>query len=280
MKKELLASSLIIILFLTGCSKNEVNTLDNINENKEVVEDVNQHIEVASKIDSNKDWVYAAEYEKNIEAESYTTEFEETYYASDIVVPYININSDDAKSANEEIKMVFDDAIKIFNEGTNDGLSYVDECNYESYVDDNILSVLITYGTGATSVVHPSYYAYNFDLKTGNKLTYEDVYQIAGFSTAEIESKVEEAIINKMKEMLADFSEDALNDVISFYEPENTSDISGFEFLKNRGVNEYKNSVNTNSLRYFLSTDGKLNIIVTLSIPADTGEFDTIITIE
>ena len=47
---------------------------------------------LVSKLDDKKDWVYDAEYTKNVTADSYSTYYE-TYYAKDIVVPYINVNS-------------------------------------------------------------------------------------------------------------------------------------------------------------------------------------------
>ena len=62
---------------------------------------------LVSKLDDTKDWVYDAEYTKNVIAESYSTHWNDTYYAKDIVIPYININSSYANNANNEIKEVF-----------------------------------------------------------------------------------------------------------------------------------------------------------------------------
>ena len=62
------------------------------------------------EINNDKEWIYDAEYTKTVNASSYKTQ-SGTYYAKDIIVPYINIKSDYATSANNEIKKVFDDAI-------------------------------------------------------------------------------------------------------------------------------------------------------------------------
>lgn len=148
---------------------------------------------LVSKLDNTKDWVYDAEYTKNVTVDSCSTSFE-TYYSKDIVVPYININSSYANNSNSDIKNVFDDAIKTYNNGVSDKMTYVDECGYKKYINNDSLSVVLTYGVGATDVVHPKYYTYNIDLKTGNKLSYEEVYSIVGFNSSNINSKFESVI--------------------------------------------------------------------------------------
>lgn len=215
------------------------------------------------KLDNTKDWVYDAEYTKNVTADSYSTNFE-TYYSKDIVVPYININSSYANSSNNDIKNIFDDAIKTYNNGVNDKTTYVDECSYKKYINNNSLSIILTYGIGATNVVSPKYYTYNFDLKTGEQLSYEKIYSIAGFNSNNIDSKVENAITKVMKEKMSNFSDNGTN----------------FDTYNNESINNYKNSINNNNLKYFLSDNGKLNIVVELSIPAGIGKFDTIITVD
>lgn len=221
---------------------------------------------LVSKLDNTKDWVYDAEYTKNVTANSYSTG-SKTYYSKDIVVPYININSSYANNANSAIKNVFDDAIKTYNNGVSDKMTYVDECDYKEYINSDSLSVVLTYGVGATDVVHPKYYTYNFDLKTGNQLSYEEVYSIAGLNSSNINSKVESAITKVMKEKMSGFSSD------------NYPSGTNFDTYNNKSINNYKNSIN-NNLKYFLSDNGKLNIVVELSIPAGTGKFDTIITVD
>ncbi len=222
---------------------------------------------LVSKIDDTKDWIYDAEYTKNVTAESYKTS-SKTYYSKDIVVPYINIKSSYVESSNNEIKSIFEDAIKTYNLGVNDKTTYIDECNYQKYNDNDVLSVLLTYGVGATDVVHPKYYTYNIDLKTGKELTYEEVYNIAGFTSTNITSKVENAITKVMQENMSNFSS------------ENYPNGTNFDTYNNESINNYKNSISNNTLKYFLTDNGQLNIVVKLSIPAGTGEFDTVITVD
>ena len=272
MKKVLLVVCLISVLLLAGCNKNE-EANNNVNNNvpevvvdnqeqQEIIENDNNLIESSvfvSKIENKRDWVYDADYKKDITEESYSTEFNETYFAKDIVVPYINIDSSDAIKANDEIKSIFDSAIKTFNDGIKDKLSYVDECNYRSYINGDVLSIIVTFGEGATDVVRPNYYAYNFDLKTGKKLSFEEVYTLAGFSSNDIDSKVENAI------SLALQSESL--------PPQ-------FEQYQSDSISNYKDSLKDNTIQYYLSDNSELNVVVTLSINAGSGLKTTIITVK
>lgn len=278
MKKILLVMSLISVLLLAGCNKNQ--NIDNVNipentdnQQLEIIDnkqengsdDFQDSIKTVSKLDATKEWVYDSDYEKKVNAESYSTEYNETYYARDIVVPYINIDSQDAVKANNEIRTVFDSAIKTFNDGIEDKLSYVDECGYESYVNDDVLSIVLTFGKGATDVVYPVYYTYNFDLATGNRLSYEEVYKKAGFDLSDVDSKVESAITNTMKDRMSNFPSDSY--------PDGTT----FDTYNNESIENYRKSVENDTIKYFLSNDRKINVVVKLSVPAGTGEIDTLI---
>lgn len=222
---------------------------------------------LVSKLNVDKEWIYDAEYEKNVDSKSYLIG-EKTYYAKDIIVPYININSTFAKKSNTEIKNIFDDAIAKYNKGVDDKITYVDECNYKKYVNDDLVSVILTYGIGATDVVHPLYYTYNINLKDGNEISFEDAYKNAGYNFDNITSKVENSIKKSMENKLKNMDK-------SNY-PEGTN----FDTFLNKSINNYKESVSKKTIKYFLSDDNKLNIIVNLNLPVGTGEFDTIITVE
>lgn len=269
MKKICLVLSLIgCLVCFVGCNKDEMKNdnsmVDNnesqqqevVNGEKENEKDEIQNSSIwISKLDNEKEWIYDADYEKGVSGDSYSTEFNETYNVNDIVVPFINIDSQDATQANNEIKMVFDSAIETFNNGIKDGLSYVDECNYKSYNNDDKLSVVLTFGEGATDVVHPNYYTYNFELKTGKSLSYEEIYNLAGFTSGDIDMKVENAIRTVCQ------SDESLYNV-------------------NDSINNYKNSISDNTLKYYLANNNELNIVVELSVNAGNGLKTTILTIK
>lgn len=230
-------------------------------EEKEEIEEKEEVEETSLKEDETKAWIYDANYEYEVSAKSYSTFFE-TYYASEIVVPYLNIDSADARNANRKIKEIFDEAMMFYEYGVEDNITYVDDCSYDYYLDDKTLSVVITFGVGATHVVAPKYYTYNFDLTTGNLLSYQDVYQLSGFNN--ITTKAEAAITEYMAETLTDFG---------YLEDDE------FNTYNDQSIDNYKASVREETIKYFLDKDKKLNVVVKIVIPAGEGEFDRIIQI-
>lgn len=207
----------------------------------------------------DKKIIYDANYNYDVDAESYSTTFNNTYYVKDIKVPYIDIDSSDVKVVNNEIKTIFDDAINNYKKGINDKMTYVDECKYSYFIDDNVLSIVIIYGVGATDVVYSKYYTYNINLKTGRLMSYKDVYTY--MNVLDIDNSVKMAITKVMKEKLNNVGNE-------------------FDTYNNQSINNYTDAVNNNTLKYFIDNNKKLNIIVTLSIPAGRGQIDQIISLD
>lgn len=235
------------------------------NSDNDIVES-NQNVHYTgyvNKLDDSKEYVYRASYDNDGIVDSYSTLYK-TYYLDNIVVPYINIDSEDALKVNAEIKSVYDSAIETYKKGIEDKMSYVDDCSYRFFVNDNILSVVLTYGKGATDVVHPSYYTYNFDLKTGRLVSYEDIYSYVGFNSDNISQSVKSSITTVMTERMSKFPDSLKED---------------FDTYNSQSYDNYISLINDSSIKYFISSNKKLNVIVTLSIPAGTGEFDTVVTI-
>lgn len=279
---------LIVILGILVLGLGGYIVYEKIQNNKISTPDQNEQIKdstksndnsLVTKIDNSKDWVYNAEYKRNVKADSYTA-FDKTYYANDIIVPYININSSYANSSNNDIKTIFDKAIEYYNNGVDDSIEYhyIKECNYKKYINDNTLSVLLTYDEEITASAdyNPNYYTYNFDLKTGDKLTFEKAYAASGFNSNNINSKVEEAITKVMTEQLKDLKDPSKETGDGGYYPEGTN----FDTYNNESIDNYKKSLNDGSLKFFLSENGKLNVIVKISIPAGRGLYNTIITVD
>lgn len=242
--------------------ENPTNKTESNGQNKE-----NEKPKSASKINKEKDWIYDAEYQYNIKAESYTTLGNNTYYAKDIVVPYININSESATKANTEIKKVFDSAIEIYNQGVEDKARFVSQCNYEKQTTSNILSSVLTFGWGAYDVVNPDYYTYNFNLETGEPISFKDAYKLAGFTSENINDKVKDAITKYLQKIL-DFTADNY--------PEGTS----FETYNRISYENYLSSVNNKNIKYFFDDENNLNIIVIINIPAGVQNFNRVITLK
>lgn len=194
-----LAVGVLAGLFISGNGNKITNQIEEKvmqgNENK-----------VSKKIDESKDWVYDADY-----LNGRTDKTRENYKASrDLIAPFININSDDAKKANEEIKALYEELYSEFTEnievtkGINqekvvDGSAYaISSMKYEFIEKDNILSILLTYDRGAVPADSSrAYKTYNFNLGTLKYATVEEVGKACGFSSeADIKEKINIAMEN------------------------------------------------------------------------------------
>ena len=267
-----------VVIFLN--SNQEVKPKEsytNIPKEEENVEDQENN----SEFDSSKVLVYDALYDLSTDEESYCVTMDyntmnclEMAYAIDLIVPYININSDDAKIANQEIYELYEELINIFNENSDYGVWFTD-VEYSYYINDNILSVVITTSSGGTDVIAYQYYTYNFDLNTGNFADYSEVYSLAGFTSDNIDSSVAEAITSVMEVSLDGFKDPLTETGDGGYFPTGTN----FDTFNNGSIDNYITSVQNGTLKYFLDEEANLNVIVTLLIPAGRGEFDTVITV-
>ena len=214
-----------------------------------------------SKIAPSKYWIYHATYDKNVLANSYEIAYK-TYYAKDIIVPFINIDSNDASKANDEIKEVFDKAINFYNEGVENKINFV-SIDYEKFIDNNIASVNLWYGKGGTDVIRPDYYTYTFDLTTGKMMSFEELYQKFDLNKNQVDMKIKEEITDEVNDIFED----------SFRDKNSTTYI-------NESIDNYEKNLEDNTLKYFVNDDGELCIIARLSIPAGAGYQDTIFEID
>lgn len=202
------------------------------------------------KIDESRDYVYNAEYDTGNAPESYVIG-DNTYYLSSIVVPFINIDSEAATKANENIKGIFDELLASYNDGANGGNGYVKYCEYDFYINDNILSIVFKTGTGATDVVFPYYHTYNFDLNTGEKLIYKNAFALAGFSSDTLLDKVKEQIGEHMK---------------AYSYPAKDGEWS-FDSCYNQSINLYNTAVEENAVEFYFDDNNKLNIQAVVYLP-------------
>ena len=175
----------------------------------------NDDNKTSKKVDESKPWVYDAEYMKDKEEKEKTSSENKTYKASEeIKLPYININSEDAKKVNEEIKTMFDKAYEDFGkleEGLDlatgkkiirdDWFSYK-KYKYNAYENNNILSIVIEkYDVHVPGDGGREYIIYNFNLDTLKLATIEEVGKACGFnSESEVKEKVSIVIENEGEE--------------------------------------------------------------------------------
>lgn len=149
--------------------------------------------EEAEKIDADKDYIYT-NYEK--------TEVNSGNYEIDVKIPMININSEEIKSYNEDIKQVFQDkAESILNGGSNRAVYSVD---YEAFLNNNILSVVIRStlkeGSNPQRVIIQTY-CYN--IKEMKKVEFSDIMTLKNLDTNTVQEKIRKQIQGKQEEAKA-----------------------------------------------------------------------------
>ena len=147
----------------------------------------------ALKIDADKDYIYT-NYEK--------TEVNSGNYEIDVKIPVININSEEIKSYNEDIKQVFQDkAESILNGGSNRAVYSVD---YEAFLNNNILSVVIRStlkeGSNPQRVIIQTY-CYN--IKEMKKVEFSDIMTLKNLDTNTVQEKIRKQIQGKQEEAKA-----------------------------------------------------------------------------
>ncbi len=258
--KKLVTLIIILVFVILGLSSyivyDQFFTKNNTNEK-----------ETLSKIDASKDWVYDAAYESEVTETSYKTSSGRKYYLKDIKVPYVNIDNSAAKTANNGLKVIFNNAISNYKLGLQDKQTYVDSCNYSSTIIGNMLSFVVKYGIGATAVVRPEYYAYNFDLSTGNVLTYQEVYEKLKFNSSTIQDRTKTAITSFMQEELKNMKAD------------NYLPGTNFDTVNNKTYQNYLDAVNNNTIKYFVDSNNKLNIVIKVATQGETNNSNIIVTI-
>lgn len=196
MKNFLLVISIISVLFLAGCSKDEnVNIPDNTD---------NQQQNLAENQDLNEDNYTIKENElekKDIISLAYSDE--------NISIPNVNINSDDAKKVNEELNEKFDGDIS-------ERTGY--EVSYKYNISENILSLLVeNVETDADN--YTWYNVYNFDINTGKLLSTSDVLGQA--KSSELMEKLPEICSEEFYKYWADTITDKNGEGPRFYHEEN-----------------------------------------------------------
>lgn len=247
---------LISSLTLFGCGNKTKEV-----ENKDVAvksEDNNDKEEV--KNDSEGEYVKNADYMYgDLKGKKYKSNIEEKELSiDDIVMPYITLESDDAKKANDEIKKLYDELAKKVEERLNSkeeepDIDYI-LSRYETNVNDNVLSILLTTEewSGDTGC---EYYTFNFDINTGKRLVFKDVYEKAGFTDDNIDSKVNDALKGMFKNLSdKDFGE---GETRKQYEDAN--------------YKTYQTAKSDDKLVYYLDKNGKLSIIVATETPLGRG---------
>lgn len=261
---------LVILLFSIVCFLTDFIIIDKClnkkNDDVEVIveDSVEPKKEKNIKIDYNRDFVYDAGYHNDNKYKEYEYCDGSTIYTHDgfdvvicdkgsirlnnLVVPYVNIKSNDAYRVNRELKALYEEYAKRFDEfyialeeGNNGGSEIL---NYYSFLSDKILSVVVIYGYQKTDILYPNYKVYNFDLETGNLIDYDDVIKMLDVDINLIYSNVLDNISNN------DFD---------------------FDIFYDKTVDQFNKSISNGSVLSFVNNKGLLEYIVDVYVPGGRG---------
>lgn len=176
-------------------------------------------------------------------------------YDLDVQIPQININNEDVKKWNTEIKSIFQNkASKIL--GNNEQYT-VYKVKYHVYINNNILSLIIKSnlkeGTNAERTIIKTY---NYNLETNKQATLKDIMESKNISNEDLEKNVKEEIESKK-------------------DYENTLTQLGYKtYTRNADDSMYKQE-NIND--YILGENGRLYIIFPYGNKTYTSETDIVI---
>lgn len=164
------------------------NDLQNTEEAKAKVESA-KIIKNVKKIDLSKDLVYS---EREYETDNYANVIDKTFH-NYYEYPAINIDSEEVKAINAEIKQKYG-----FTQEQEEELFFMEleVTTYDYYINDNVLSVVVMHGGNDSTWTD----SYNVDLATGKKISNEDLLGRKQMSSSE------KFDVNKVKENLKEHS--------------------------------------------------------------------------
>ena len=212
------------------------------------------------------------------------------YFYDSFKVPYINIDSNDARLVNEEIKNNYKtwakDSAKYKEAFSNSSLdaSLLVRTDYNVYTYENVLSILITFITREDSIESRKYYTYSFNT-SNESLLISDMEQILSIINPEVVSsdnssdEILESDTTSTKSKfygkLLTFNELLTKLNLSFEEV----DMKYKEILRtysgeygdlnniNDTLNLYNEEIKSNTLKAFIDSDGSLNLVSKVFTP-------------
>ena len=266
--KKIIITVLIIVLALLIVAAGVVFLLPKINnggQNNNGITggDTNSVVDetiTAKKFNNNLYYVYDSPYSPQNPQDGYFIG-NDYYDVSDLVVPYINIDSPSATEVNNKIHTFYDEAVTRFNEYASNKNAYI-KVGYKYYLNKNVLSIVIERIEGGNSVPQNTYLTCNYDLVQNKILNFADVYKIGNFSDTSIDPTIKYEIENS-----------------SFYKIYGSLFNEETLAASKAATNEdYTNRKNTDDFNYFI--DSKGNLVVDINyIITNNGSLKRLLTI-
>lgn len=198
------------------------------------------------KIETSKELVYSG---YNLVNE------DENYYSVNAQIPILNINTDQAKQVNAEIKSEFYDKANSVMRRTEGNTIYT--VSYAAFVNDEIISIVIKSSLKEENKSEKvSVKTYNYSIPEGKLVTLTDLIRAKQTTVEEVQNTINNDIktaYNNAKILAAEFG--------NLYERDLSSDIYKVE----------------NASTFFLTQDGYVYIIYAYGNNDYTNEMDIII---
>lgn len=222
-----IAVNLAVYSQITKKQKNKNEDSEEIIDTVELTENFNNIFD--NKLDYQNNTISAnkTNNEKDLVYSNYITkEKTENSYNINVNIPVININTENAGKINAEINNIF--YKKLSNILTNTNSNTIYSVNYKAYINDNILSLVISStlkeGNNPQREIIKTY---NYNLSSNDILDIKQTLEYRGLSSQYVQNKINETIktasdnANKYKELGYNKYLRNIND--NMYKIENTS---------------------------------------------------------
>lgn len=191
---------------------------------------------------------------------------EEEFSLYNIVLPCFMFNTNDANKANEEMEELYKKLATEFEAELNGNKTNIVQSWYDVMHVKGMLSTFVTVQRVSAEEERFEYYSYVFDLDNLNLTNISEQMKEIGVSESELKSKVEEEI-----RKLEDFENLSEEDCPAGRTPE--------DYI-NETLNAYEEALKNNTLVSYIDVMRRLNLIVSIKLPNETGDMQRIITIK
>ena len=187
---------------------------------------------------------------------AYDTQEQEENYTIDFKIPYFNINSESAKTYNQQIKSTFKDKSESIISSTS-RKNVVYNVKYKAYENNNILSLIILSelkeGNNNERIIIQTY---NYDLQTNDVIKIDSIIKEKNIDTKIANEKIKNEI-NSSQEQNIKLSELGYNVTV-----------------RDTNKDEFKIE---NATEYFLGENGYLYVVYPYGNNEFTSELDVVI---
>lgn len=217
------------------------------------------------KTEKETQYVIDANYKAEVTKESYKF-YKETIKITDLVFPYLNMETSAANEINQEIKKLYDEYVEMYEGFSNENLDYNENetesfdyvrTDYSYTINNEIVSIVIKVDrTGRGSSQAEEYYTFNYDLKEDKRISFNDLVQKYNLNITDINNIVYKKI------------ETSITNTYEGYE--NQQELNEYN---TQNKEYYKKSIQNNNSLIYIDEENKLNILVYIEHPCGGSGF-------